>query len=215
MSSRTRMKSLAEDVVGLGAGDPGPYLDLIGADESEAMRAAMLSMSGCGLTVRGLWRRYGLKDARLEAPYQPGQVIADLVAMAKEADAWHEGASGLPELNEGDVVYVSEPDHVGTIVRAERPGDGSVHVTTVDGGSQDAAGRQLIVKWDRAFAVDGDVTAGPMAGQGRVVRGTIEFPRVATHFGAGDAGDLDFVKDGLLLLGGLWLLRRLWKRVRG
>ena len=110
-----------------------------------------------------------MSDPRLEAPYEPASVMSTIQGMAKEADAWSAGGTGIPELAVGDVVYVSQPDHVGTIVSVERSGDASVKVTTVDGGSLDGAGRQLIVKWDRAFGYDGSVTAGPMAGQGRAV----------------------------------------------
>jgi hypothetical protein len=195
-SGRARMRSLALAAVGLGAADPGPYLDLLGPGESDAMRAAMLTMSGCGLTVRALWREIGMKDDRLEPPYEPGAVMTSIQSMAHEADAWSDAGDGLPELAIGDVVYVSEPDHVGTIVDIDRPGDGSVHVTTVDGGSQDASGRQVVVTYKRAFAPDGDVTAGPMAGQGRRVFGTVALPAMLRHFGG---SSLDV--GGLAMLG--------------
>jgi hypothetical protein len=210
--ARGRMVSLALEAVGLGAADPGPYLDLVGAGESDAMRTAMLTMSGCGLTVRGLWRELGMSDPRLEAPYQPGSVITNLVAMAKEAGAWNDGASGLPELAAGDVIYVSEPDHVGTVVAVERKGDGGVTMTTVDGGSRDANGRQIVVKWDRAIGADGTVTAGPMAGEGRKLLGSISLPKVAAMFGASGSGEGDTLLSLALILGGAALVRRIFRR---
>ena len=93
MFERARMRSLALTAVGLGAADPGPYLDLVGPDETDAMRSAMLTMSGCGLTVRGLWRRFGMSDPRLAAPYEPGSVMTTIRDMATEAGAWSDGAS--------------------------------------------------------------------------------------------------------------------------
>ena len=177
------MVGLANQAVGLGAANPGPYLALLGPDESANMQAAMLTMSGCGLTVRGLWREFGMQDRRLLPPYLPASVMTTIETMAQEAGAWSQGAAGLAGLDVGDVVYVSEPDHVGTIVSVARPGDGSVHVTTVDGGSLDGNGKQKIVSYARTFAANGDVTAGPLAGTGRVIVGTVSLPAMALHFG--------------------------------
>jgi hypothetical protein len=186
--ARARMKSLALAAVGLGAANPAPYLALIGPDESAAMRASMLTMSGCGLVVRGLWREFGMRDPRLFPPYELASVMTTIESMATEAGAWSAGAAGLSSLDVGDVVYVSQPDHVGTIVSIARPGDGSVHVTTVDGGSLDANGKQRVVTYQRTFAANGDVTAGPMAGTGRVMVGTVSLPPMALRFGgAGDS----------------------------
>lgn len=206
MLERVRMRHLAESVVGLGAAPDfaDRYLELVGAGESDAMRAAMLTMSGCGLTVRGLWRRFGMTDPRLEAPYSPGVVMTTIRDMANEADAWTDGLAS--DLAIGDVVYVSEPDHVGTVVRVERKAGGAVDVTTVDGGSQDGAGRQLIRTWDRSFAADGTVTGGPLAGNGRRVIGTVSLPEMAQHFGGSGSGA---ALVGLALVGaGAWYLWR-------
>lgn len=213
MMLRSKMRRLAENAVGLGAAPEvqADYLDLVGPDESDAMRAAMLTMSGCGLVVRGLWRRFGMKDARLEAPYQPGSVITNLLAMAQEAGGWTEGLD--PDLDVGDVVYVSEPDHVGTIVRVDRT-DSGVAVTTVDGGSQDGAGRQKIVTWDRTFSLDGTITGGPLVGNGRVVRGCMSLPRLAAQFGGAGVGGAELAGLGAVGLGA-WLVWRALKRRRG
>jgi hypothetical protein len=210
LSDRETMRRLALAVVGLGAAPEtsARYLELVGPNDVETMQTAMLSMSGCGLTVRGLWRRFGMQDPRLEAPYEPGSVMTTIQGMAQEAGAW---TSGLGPLDVGDVVYVSNPDHVGTIVRAEPAADGGVDVTTVDGGSTDAAGRQLIVTWKRSFAADGSITGGPLAGNGRVVFGCVSLPAMAARFGAAGAG-LGGLPTRLLGLGavglGGWLLWR-------
>lgn len=202
---RPRMRSLALGVVGLGAADPGPYLAFLGPNES-AMQSAMLTMSGCGLTVRALWRELGMSDPRLEPPYEPGVVMTSIQDMAKEAGAWRDGGNGLAELEVGDVAYVSEPDHVGTIVEVSRPGDGSVHVKTVDGGSLDATGRQVIVSYARTFGSDGSVTAGPMAGQGRALVGTIDLEAVVNRFG-GNYHVADLAAAAAIGLGGWFLWR--------
>lgn len=211
MMLRAKMRRLAENVVGLGAAPDvaADYLELVGPGESEAMRAAMLTMSGCGLTVRGLWRRLGMSDPRLEAPYVPGSVISDLLAMAQEAGGWTEGLSA--DLDVGDVVYISEPDHVGTVVRCDRSESG-VAVTTVDGGSQDDAGRQLIRSWDRTFGLDGAVTGGPLAGGGRVVRGCMSLPALASRFGAAGVGGAELLGLAALATGGALLYRELRRR---
>ncbi len=209
MMLRSKMRRLAENVVGLGAGTPDEYLALVGDGESDAMRSAMLTMSGCGLTVRGLWRRLGMSDPRLEAPYVPGAVISDLLAMSQEADGWTEGlAEGL---DVGDVVYVSEPDHVGTIVRVDRDA-GGVSATTVDGGSQDDAGRQVIRSWARTFSLDGTVTGGPLAGNGRVVRGCMSLPALASRFGGAGIDGTALLGLGALGIGGAILYRELRRR---
>jgi hypothetical protein len=201
------MRSLALAAEGLGAADPDPYLALLGPGESDAMRSAMLTMSGCGLTVRALWREIGMVDPRLVAPYEPGVVMSTIQNMAHEADAWHANGEGIPGLQIGDVVYVSEPDHVGTIVDVERPGDGTARVRTVDGGSLDAAGRQVVVSYARTFGYDGSVTAGPMAGQGRAVVGTVDLEAMVRHFGGAGfhVGELALV--AAMGLGGVFLWR--------
>lgn len=213
VGERTRMRRFALRVVGLGAAEAerDEYLALIGPGETDATRSAMLTMSGCGLTVRGLWRRFGMVDPRLEPPYEPASVMTTIQGMAKEADAWHAGGSGLPELGVGDVVYVSQPDHVGTIVRVDER-DGGVDVTTVDGGSKDAAGLQKIVTFDRSFGLDGSVTAGPMAGQGRQVVGTVSLPAMAKHFGGGTSDADEWLLVGAVGLGVAALARHLLRR---
>lgn len=214
MSNRSRMKDLAVAAIGLGAADPGPYLDLIGPNDTDVMRTAMLGMSGCGLTVRGLWRRFGMSDPRLEAPYEPASVMTTIQGMAKEAGAWRPGGSGIPELAVGDVVYVSQPDHVGTIIRVDRKGDAAVDVTTVDGGSLDSAGRQVVVKYDRTFGYDGSVTAGPMAGQGREVFGTVDLDKLVARFGGGGGVGGDATSETVLVAGGVALALLAWLRYR-
>jgi len=213
MMIRAKMRRLAENAIGLGAAPEvqADYLELVGSGESDAMRSAMLTMSGCGLVVRGLWRRFGMSDPRLEPPYVPGSVITNLLAMAQEAGGWTEGLD--PDLDVGDVVYVSEPDHVGTIVRVDRT-DAGVAVTTVDGGSQDGGGRQKIVSWDRTFSLDGTITGGPLVGNGRVVRGCMSLPALASRFGGGGLGGAELLGLGAVGLGAALVYRAI-KRRRG
>jgi hypothetical protein len=198
MFERMRMVSLARSVVGLGSAPSvrEAYLDLIAAGENDAARGGMSLMSGCGLTVRGLWRRIGMRDPRLEAPYEPASVMTTIIEMAKEADGWTAAQANRPPIALGDVVYVSAPDHVGTIVRVSERDDGALDVTTVDGGSTDAGGFQSIVEWDRTISADGALLSGPLAGNGRRIIGVASLPALCARFGGG-AG-----LPGALLAGG-------------
>jgi hypothetical protein len=206
---RRKMRVMALRVVGLGAADPGPYLELLGPGESEAMKAAMLTMSGCGLTVRGLWRRFGLRDPRLEAPYEPASVMSTIQSMANEAGAW---TAGLGTIEVGDVLYVSEPDHVGTVVDISGSPEAGYSLTTVDGGSTDAAGRQAIVTWERAIDPSGLLTAGPLAGSGRAVVGSVSLPALARTFGGAGVGLPAVAALGALALVGGAVARRVARR---
>lgn len=131
---------LALVVVGLTAGPvPSAYAALIAFDETDARAAEMSLDSGCGLVVRGLWRRWcalrgtALPEA-LAAPYRAGTIIAALVSVARDARAIEAG--NAPNLEPGDVVLLSDPEHVEVVV-----GDG----WRVAGGQRDAAGRETIL----------------------------------------------------------------------
>jgi hypothetical protein len=206
------MASLARRAVGLSAADRtrAAFADLLaGPGESDAMRAAMLTMSTCGLTVRGLLRELGLKDPRLFAPYEPASVMTTLRDMATEAGAWTDGLA--PDLAVGDVLMVSEPDHVGTVVELTRRDDGSLAITTVDGGATDGQGNQAIVTFARTIAADGTVTGGPLAGNGRRVIGCINVDALAGDFGGG-IGATPLVLGAVGALAVLWALWRTKRR---
>jgi hypothetical protein len=189
MLERWKMARLARHVVGLSAGPStrAEFLDLIAGGETDAVAADMATLSTCGLVVRGLWRRFGMSDPRLEAPYVPASVIANIIAMAKEAEGWSDGWSSPPDV--GDVLYMSAPDHVGTVVHTEPGADGGMVVVTVDGGTTDAGGYQSVSTYERAISPAGALLTGPLAGNGRTVYGVAHLPALASRFGgAGLAG---------------------------
>lgn len=216
MSDREAMARLARGVVGLSAGGANrqAFLDLVAPGETPAVQAELATLSTCGLTVRGLWGQFGMRDARLEAPYVPGSVITNLQAMAKEAGGWGTDPSSI---GVGDMIYVSAPDHVGTIVEAVPDGSGGILVTTVDGGSPDAAGFQSVVSYQRKIGSDGSILSGPLSGNGRKLLGFASLPAVAAAFGGGSGGGPDVegalggvATFGVLAAAGL-LVWRVWR----
>ena len=119
------------------------YLALIGPNESDAMLSDMLRMNGCALTVRGLWRQAGVRHQLLMRPYRVGMAVADVVQIAKDADAWR--TSGEPLV--GDVFLIDNLEHVATVI--ERPN--ASQIISVDGGQRDNAGNQLIRRRSRVL----------------------------------------------------------------
>lgn len=152
---RTAYVALAAACVGLDASPAGraDYLDLVGPDEPDNIKAAMTTQldkhqqpgqSGCALVIRGLWRRAGIRHARLEAPYRNAKAVEDLYVIALECHAYR--ASHLPPLL-GDVAHMTGPEHVATcadIIEAdEAPGlrRRALVVTSYDGGQRLEAAR--------------------------------------------------------------------------
>ncbi len=145
MGAREEMASLALAYDGVGVTkDKDGYLELIGPHETEAMRAAMLTMSGCALVVRGLWRMAGVESAILDAPYRIGMAMADLVEIAKAAGAWRPYYNGFPGL--GDAVLVGSEsgghEHVYTVTFEDAAN--ANNLGSVDGGQVDEYGAQII-----------------------------------------------------------------------
>lgn len=176
--ARTIFAENALAVEGLG-GAPSTreaYLELIGPGESEQMRRDMLQMNGCALTVRGLWRQAGVQHSLLTRPYRVGMAVADVVQIAKDADAWR--TSGEPLM--GDVFLVDNLEHVGTVV--ERPN--ATTVLSVDGGQRDSAGFQLVRKRSRVL-VDGVMFGndGVNDGQKRTLLGYCDCVALARAWG--------------------------------
>ncbi len=150
MGAREEMASLALAYDGVGVThDRDGYLELVGPHESEAMRAAMLTMSGCALVVRGLWRMAGVRSPILDAPYLVGRAMSDVVEIAKGAGAWR--TEELPGLGDAVVVGSTGHEHVFTVTGA--PGPGETAVSSIDGGQRDEYGSQRIEartrKWER------------------------------------------------------------------
>jgi hypothetical protein len=178
------------------------YLDLIAGGESDRARADMSVMSGCGLVVRGLWKRCGLCDPRLDAPYKVGSVIATIEEMAHEADAWRSAASidhGVYMPDAGDVFMLDGPVHVATLMStspaaADPPhdfanvgfgdfGDASGRPWqwfSVDGGQRDAYSDEFIARRTRTCALHGST----LALDGRPLLGVVDIEALFAKFGA-------------------------------
>ena len=140
---------IRDSVIGFGANDSPAgrrhaYLDLIAPMDGSAKRSAMSKMSGCALTVLGLWRLYGLDDDLLWQPYDVGRAVANVVAIAKAHGAWLPPETP-PEAN--DVVLIGGSsggnEHVLSVVNVTEN-----RVYSVDGG-QVENGYQVILQCQR------------------------------------------------------------------
>ena len=127
----------ARTCVGLRA-DSQDYLDFTAPGESADTQAEMAKMSGCGLTVAGIWRAAGLHDPKLDSPYKIGQGIARLYAIALAHGAWRPFKKGsYPQ--PGDMVLIGDNtpaggyEHVYTIAGVIEDG----FFDTIDGGQVD------------------------------------------------------------------------------
>lgn len=142
--ARAELLVIAEGYVGCADNeiDGARYRDLVAFGETPASAEAMGRESGCGLSIRGFWREYGLVDPRLEAPYKATKAIEDIVAMAREAAAWKIGH--LDELAAGDVILLGGEEHVLTVVDV---GAGFVH--SIDGGQRTADGAEAVLSRTR------------------------------------------------------------------
>lgn len=88
------------------------YLNLVGPNETTAMRMSMLSMSGCALTMRGFWRLAGVQHRILDTPYIIGHAIADILEIARYYNAWIHCEPTLAQLpTPGDVVFIGGNGH--------------------------------------------------------------------------------------------------------
>jgi hypothetical protein len=198
---RDRMVELTDDVVRMHDPD-ADYLDLIAHGETPGVAAALGRASGCGLVVRGLWRRLGFSDPRLLAPYKVGSVIADIWAMAREASAWHTAEaiaralgrrrdnedSALPSYtpSEGDVLMLGRTEavaseHVLTIVKIVTDDGPHWRVFSVDGG-QRLNGAEAVLRRERQVQLRSDGV--PVSDGGRPVLGCVDLDALDALFGA-------------------------------
>lgn len=158
MTIRDTIVNIAQNFSGVGAGNsPDRYLDLLGPNESEVMRASLLTMFSCALVVRGIWRKAGLRDSRLSPPYTPGMAMANVIDIARDR-----GALAHPRLPLiGDFVYVvsdSGSEHVYTVTDICKRHDGSIMITSVDGGQRDRWGKQCIATCLRTWETNPTMT---------------------------------------------------------
>lgn len=139
------------------------YVDLLGPDETKVMRTYFCDAqtSGCALTIRGLWRKMGCSDKRVSPPYVLGKAITWLVGIARDRDGWSASKVGTYP-RPGDFVLVGgdkEKDggveHVFTVLSVEPQQDGSVVLSSVDGGQRDAHQQQAIFAKHRRWSVRG------------------------------------------------------------
>jgi hypothetical protein len=171
--ARIDLLTLAHGYVGCSArpGDVERYNDLIAHGETPDRAAQLDRESSCGLTIRGLWREYGVRDPRTDRTYHDTHAIEDLVAMAREAGAWRSGH--LDELGAGDLVLLAGPEHVLTVVDTAA---GSIH--SIDGGQRDDHGFEAVLERRRQLAFN---ASGAVLG-GRPVMGWASWPLVAWHY---------------------------------
>lgn len=158
---RKALVQLATDHIGCGVGkDRDEYLRLVAGpgDQDDTMRKALCTMSGCALTVRGLWRLAGLDHPLLRNRYVVGHAMQDLEAIAREAGAWvmARGRRGaIPQPGDAVILESQTGGHAFTVVES-RPLPGSVcELVSVDGGQKDREGRQMLSRFRRQWSSDG------------------------------------------------------------
>lgn len=183
---RDRIVELARSYAGVSvSSDRYRYLDLVGPKGIEgAAREAFFASprtSGCGLTIRGLWRKMGLDHPRLMKPYVMGMGIADLVAIAREFDAW------IPNFKMGDrrplpgdaiLVGGSGQEHVATITEVFADD----YFESCDGGQVDQLGNQCIAlrhrRWRKVGTNVLDTAEGLYGPKTKPVQGFVSIDRL-------------------------------------
>ncbi len=141
MDIRSKVANLANQYIGCGSNkDKEKYIDLLANDkDSAAMKADMLKMSSCALTVRGIWRKLGCPSPILHSPYKIGKAMSDIIDIGKSYEAWYTPKSDYV-IGLGDAVIVGTPgkEHVYTITELL----GNDEFISVDGG-QGAGGTSI------------------------------------------------------------------------
>ncbi|KYF64484.1 hypothetical protein [Sorangium cellulosum] len=163
------------------------YLGLVGDGEIPQRARELATLSGCALVVRGMWRALGLQHPILRAPYRTGRAVADLVEIARGAEALLEARDGLPALHGGDVVLVGGPgyggpEHVWTVLDAtgqDYPERGTHLIWGLDGGQKDELGVQCVRRRMH------EIAGVPPVDDGRRVRWVIDFGAVWRRWAPG------------------------------
>lgn len=156
---------IAEGVVGLGANPANPtsaasYLAFIAPGETANTQASMAEMSGCGLTVAGIWRASGVDSSALYPPYVTGTAISRLMSIADAAGAWVPYSSSLAPVP-GDMVLLDESGadtHVYTVITITPTSTGYA-LTSVDGGQIDEQDFETILLKSRTWSGSNDTVA--------------------------------------------------------
>ena len=188
---RQTIVDAALSVVGLGANPAQPenklaYTELIAPSEPEYKIRDMLKMSGCGLTVAGIWRKAGVKHYKLNPPYIVGTGISRLVTLAHKVGAWIPYSKDVtPSL--GDMVLVGDNgeggvEHVYTVVFVS---DDGREFESVDGGQKDPKGFQTILHKNRIWKDRRDIAfIGNDPGNnamGRKIMGWVDCTKLPTE----------------------------------
>lgn len=178
-------------VIGLGANPHDKeklqaYTDLIAPKESAQKIHDMLLMSGCGLTVAGIWRKAGVVNSVLSSPYVIGSAISRLTVLAHHCGAWVNFSKGkYPDL--GDMVLIGDNgaggiEHVYTVVSS----DGSGGLESVDGGQRDSGLYQVILRKKHLWKDQRDISyigsdPGSAALGGRRIYGWVDCTKLPSH----------------------------------
>ncbi|AUX33188.1 MULTISPECIES: hypothetical protein [Sorangium] len=188
--ARKALVELARSLDGVGMTSSAvDYLKLIGDGETLSRARELATLSGCALTVRGMWRRAGVDHPILCTPYRTGRAVTDLVEIALDSQALVEARDELPVVYPGDVVIVGGlgyggPEHVWTVLDATGQGypDATTSIVTgLDGGQRCERGQQVIrVKTH-------EITGVPPVDDGRRVRWVIDFGAVWRRWGRPEA----------------------------
>lgn len=177
-TGRFYVSRLAAAYAGTGAkSETEDYLQLLAGNvESQAMRVSMLSMSSCGLFVRGLWRVLGVQHPILSSSYNCS-AISDILSIARNKGALVPVNRKYPDQSlpqAGDVFHIGTPggvvgsdgkvlddSHVGVIV-VTNPNSAEC-IATVEGGQVTSAlGNCILAFSDRKWtiATDGTISMG-------------------------------------------------------
>lgn len=191
IAARRELVELARSLDGVGmSSHPERYIELVGGGETRGRARELATLSGCALTVRGMWRWLGVDHPILRTPYRTGRAVTDLVEIALDSQALVEARDELPVVYPGDVVLVGGPgyggpEHVWTVLDATGQGypDAATSIVTgLDGGQRCPFGQQVIrVKTH-------EITGVPPVDDGRRVRWVIDYGAVWRRWGRAAAG---------------------------
>jgi hypothetical protein len=160
MGSRDKVIEIIKQYSGVTvSSDKVRYVDLLGPDEAQAMQKYFCdpATSGCALTIRGVWRKAGISDKRLNPNYVFGKAVSWLVQIARDRGAWISAkANILPQPGDfvlvgGDKVRDGGVEHVFTVISAESDDSGGIILTSIDGGQRDGKGQQAIFEKTRRW----------------------------------------------------------------
>ncbi len=173
----------AEAINGLTANEKTSYTQLVSSSATSVpVKTAMLQMSGCALTVLGLYRMLGLQNIVLQRPYKIGMAVADVIKIAKDNMAW-EPAPFRDDyvFAKGDTVIIGTPEHVYTIVSEPEVADGQFKFKALNGGRKTQDGTQLIeiadtwVNYEKGVWTSGSILANGVMTSRKNVMGVVEF----------------------------------------